>query len=877
MSEAAPILDQPFLHGAEWVRADFHMHTRADKEFKYAEHPDHYVSGYVTAVEEAGIKFGVITNHNKFDRDEFLSLKKTARRKGICLLPGVELSVKDGHNGVHTLVVFSEAWIEQGADLINQFLGNTFAGRPSAAYENENERSNDDLLTTLGKLQRYERDFFVMFAHVEDRSGLWNEMGGGMLQQVGADPGFRRHTLGFQKVRTRDERTKVQRWLQDWYPAEVEGSDPKCIGEIGKGQPCFVKVGELSFDALMFALRDHAQRVRSTVPAVPADARIHQIAFTGGRLSGKTYSFSNQLTSLIGSRGSGKSAVIECLRYGLNFPSGPEDERYKNSLVGEMLRNGGELRVSGTSATGAAFEIVRVAGLEPAVRLEGKETRLRPADILPGVLYFGQKDLGNRHDRFEEEFFEKLLGTPAPELRAAEEAKVAAVKKAIENYHVVLKAKDKGEEYAHEAEKLKLQFEQYEKHGVAVKLESLTRFDSDKREFAELCERLTAAREGLDGPAAEFSGELTTEFVFKSESLTDHQVRFQQALEEVLLGTAGLGKAFATIDAGLRTMNDIAASIQNREQQLMGDFAALQRQVNAPGLNLDQFRQQKSRHEQLIKLLQAAGNRKQMAETALAQVHGAARSLHDYWRELHRREQQTLQSRRELMPEQIALSLDYQADREAFGNFLKAKLQGSGFRASSYEKVLAAFPDALALFERRHEISQILEGSVDGQKLGNAVMEHLTDLLTFRVPDRRGISFNGTAIAELSLGQRATALLLLVMSLNDHPIIIIDQPEDDLDNETIFKQVVGPLLANKQRTQFIVATHNPNIPVLGDAELVHACHEREKGQFDKASGSLDSATTREQIVAIMEGGAAAFEQRHKIYSQWTNSLSAKNS
>jgi len=159
----------------------------------------------------------------------------------------------------------------------------------------------------------------------------------------------------------------------------------------------------------------------------------------------------------------------------------------------------------------------------------------------------------------------------------------------------------------------------------------------------------------------------------------------------------------------------------------------------------------------------------------------------------------------------------------------------------------------------------------------SALHEHLFDFLTFRVPDKRTIRFDGVPVEELSLGQRATALLQLLMSLEGHPILLLDQPEDDLDNETIFRHVVEPLLDGKTRNQFVIATHNANIPVLGDAELVHACREAEKGRYDHSSGSLDSAATRDAIVSIMEGGADAFEQRQKIYSQWTNSLSAKKS
>lgn len=107
---------EPFKCGSAWIRADFHLHTKADKEFKYVGEENSFCADYIQHLKDAGIRLGVITNHNKFDFDEFKALKKKARGEGICLLPGVELSVKDGANGVHTLIIFSESWLENGQD-----------------------------------------------------------------------------------------------------------------------------------------------------------------------------------------------------------------------------------------------------------------------------------------------------------------------------------------------------------------------------------------------------------------------------------------------------------------------------------------------------------------------------------------------------------------------------------------------------------------------------------------------------------------------------------------------------------------------------------------------------------------------------------------
>ena len=109
-----------------------------------------------------------------------------------------------GANGVHTLIVFSDEWIADGKDYISPFLTTTFAGKTPDQYEQENARSNDDIIATLESLEKYNKDFFVVFAHVEAPSGLWHELQGGRLQELANNPLVQKYCLGFQKVRTHD-------------------------------------------------------------------------------------------------------------------------------------------------------------------------------------------------------------------------------------------------------------------------------------------------------------------------------------------------------------------------------------------------------------------------------------------------------------------------------------------------------------------------------------------------------------------------------------------------------------------------------------------------------------------------------------------------
>jgi predicted ATPase len=113
-----------------------------------------------------------------------------------------------------------------------------------------------------------------------------------------------------------------------------------------------------------------------------------------------------------------------------------------------------------------------------------------------------------------------------------------------------------------------------------------------------------------------------------------------------------------------------------------------------------------------------------------------------------------------------------------------------------------------------------------------------------------------------SAGQKAAAILAFLLSHGDEPLIV-DQPEDDLDNALIYDLVVQQIHLNKSRRQLVIVTHNANIVVNGDAELVHVLRFA-GGQVQLAeSGGLEEERIRSAICDIMEGGRQAFEKRYK--------------
>lgn len=120
-------------------------------------------------------------------------------------------------------------------------------------------------------------------------------------------------------------------------------------------------------------------------------------------------------------------------------------------------------------------------------------------------------------------------------------------------------------------------------------------------------------------------------------------------------------------------------------------------------------------------------------------------------------------------------------------------------------------------------------------------------------------------ISELSLGQQQSVLLSILLLSKSNKPLIIDQPEDNLDSEFIFKTIVKNLRSIKEMRQVIIVTHNPNIAVLGDAELIVPLKSTNVKSFILGLGSIDRSETREKCCEILEGGKSAFEQRKIIY------------
>jgi len=873
-----------FQNGSVWLRADFHLHTRADKEFVWQGEDTQFVNNYIQKLKEKDVRIGVISNHNKFDLNEFKALRKKARSEEIFLLPAVELSVNDGENGIHAIIVFNEEWVTDG-DYINQFLNVTFTGKTPDQYEHENGRSNDSLIETIKKLEQYNKDFFVIFAHVEQKSGLWSELGGGRMEELGKNELFLRRCYAFQKVRTHDSsntpnteracRTKIKGWFQNWYPAEVEGSDCKSIEEIGKGtEVSYLKVGDFTFEAVKFALLDCKNRLTQELKNYP-HSYIKSISFEGGVLADQTIHLSPELNALIGIRGSGKSSILEAIRYVLDIPFGEKalDKDYKRALVEHSLGSGGKITLKAIDQRGQEYEISRILKEQPDVYVAGK---LQPGisireTIVYKPIYFGQKDLSSTGEGFEIDLVEKLLGEKLHGIRQRISEQKQKVTQSVEHLVKTSDVEEKKKEYSAKKQDAEFRLKFFKEHGVEERLKKQIDFDSDSTKCLQINSLVNKYLKDLEQLIFEYKDDLEAQPQYQSKQNEPFFKEYFVVLKNIIGGLNEISKILQTGKDTAKMLDQKRIEFEKKKEGLKEEFAQIERKLSEElknaekaGIRPDEFRQLTKVVEQASQMLESLSKLESQRSQLFQSLLNELDALNKLWHEEFKAIQVELEKVNR-NHSSLAIKAEYKGDKDKFLTFTKDMFRGSKLREGTFQSIINAYADFGAVYK---DINNVLNTVGTGAPIFNEYFQKsLGTFLTWQTPNRFIIEYRGKELKHHSLGQRASALILFVLSQRENDVVIIDQPEDDLDNQTIYEDVIKLIRDLKPKTQFIFATHNANFPVLGDADQILSCQYADD-KMQIASGSIDSPVLQQEIVKIMEGGEEAFNRRKEIYQIW---------
>lgn len=801
----------------------------------------------------------------------------------LLVLPGIEISTAEGH----LLGIFSPESIDALEVLARQ---DVLRLRDLAGGGQQSTRSISELIDEITT-----RDGLAILAHVDTAEGLLASANPATLSNIITRPGLvaveiTRHES--QTLFTDADEDDVRRncWRERQRVlgnktsiAHVMSSDAHSLPEIGVDDDTRtltrLRMDELSFHGVRAALKTNPRaRCRLEVDLEVGYPHVIKARFTGGFLDGLEIEPSANLTCLIGSRGSGKTTALRAIQAALGQPISTEDDGHPNMPDGtevEFRDSLGSVRVASRDRYGIATDSTDgVSPIRlPTIDLEqnfGMEFLEESPDKPTSTMSFLSTFIDTSAVDSDEVNIETALAENATTIKSTTAATSELKKLRDEqnglNASLKAAADNRLADVATYARILAA-----ERPLLQTLVEQLAAIPLAELPSAPDVEALATSL-GVDlaeRPAAEFIAE------FRSASdVLGKQLAEKQEATRVSLA-AEVAPLIDVIERWRKKHDAWEAEISKRREQLKeagltlevehlerirARLAVIEGEVRKFTIQEATHRKARDERKKLVADLDAIRVKRHQLREAISDELVAAVN----------RGQSTL----------VSVKWRRSAQLDEYGSRLG---QLFNLRSPRSERLAAAVdPLTLAGIGWRNDVAALAalrDGAEPFLADPNAAMDLLRkydvlfELETFLVEDRPEIRVRfpgdptgpGRLLGELSLGQVRSILLGFLLSSPGNAPLILDQPEDQLDGPFLADTVVGYLHAAKERRQVLVATHNPNVVVLGDAELVLPLRG-ESGHGEVVDqGSVDATATRAQVLRLLEGGPAAFEERGHRY------------
>jgi DNA repair ATPase RecN len=647
----------------------------------------------------------------------------------------------------------------------------------------------------------------------------------------------------------------------------------------------------VSVEALRQAFLDPESRIRlNSDPQPEPHAEFLAVTWEGGFLGDTSVYFNDSLNVLVGGRGTGKSTMIESLRYALGLePLGEEARKAHEGVIRYVLRSGTKvsLLVRSHKPSQRCYTIERSVPNPPIVKDEaGEILTLSPADIMPGVEVFGQHEISELTKSREkltlllDRFIEHdptLLGRKTKLKLELERSRSRIVDvrretKALDERLAALPGLEETQKRFKEA-------------GLEERLKEKSLLVREERVFVNVSERLEpirALRNDLIGGLP-----LDTAFVSLKalEGLPNAAILAE--IENILATLSTKLKATADHLANLLAETDTAiagtkARWAEKRKVIEDNYEKLLRELQKSKIDGAEFIRLRQRIEELRPLR----DKKESLKRDLATHEAHRRKLLSEWEDIKASEYREIQSAAKKVSrklrERVKVEVTMAGNRDPLEQLLReigGNLNAALDRLRLLEQL--SLPDFAQRCREGKEALMQQYGLPAGsaERIAQADLELFMRIEELDLSATTKIELNTASdgdpptwqtLEALSTGQKATAVLLLLLLESEAPLVV-DQPEDDLDNRFITESVVPIMRQEKGRRQFIFSTHNANIPVLGDAELILGLVASGEGKEGAAKispehmGSIDSRPVRELVEEILEGGKDAFEMRRSKY------------
>jgi energy-coupling factor transporter ATP-binding protein EcfA2 len=619
---------------------------------------------------------------------------------------------------------------------------------------------------------------------------------------------------------------------------------------------------------------------------------IEQLEINGGFLPGLKLALPRGLTCIIGPRGSGKSTLAEALRFAMKGATGASKSRL--DLLQANLGGSGSVSLLGKTAAGITYTIKR-AYRQPAVLLssDGRavpDVNLDRGTFLPLDAYSGL-EIENIADEVLGDKRRALLDELRGDDLSRIQLSLSEHKRALQANADRIKATQRAtKDLSERIEELGDVRARLTALGPAPETGSSLEYSraskqqqSNSRELRKIdnvLEVLGSLCQEVEGLKARIGDRKV--FLIAEEGSANAEVleREEGELGELLINSEEKGDLFlASLEAAAERARQARSKLLPLHAEQSARFSELRQQRETDD---EQYRV-RAELEQRIAKLQEMETEQSAKKQELAELLDGRKSLKASFL-LEREQVSSLRDSvaRELQREtgaKIRIGVRRNADDLAYRTTLIEGLRGARVRNHDeiLESLLQLRPEQLAQLIQADDASGLDDACGFGPDRATKIMDAFRanvdplELEVVDIEDQVRIELNVATSAEplfkdaseLSRGQKCTALLPLLLARRDSPLII-DQPEDNLDNHFIYETVVDAVKRLKRQRQMIFITHNANIPVLADADLVIVLNSDGRIGYIEKSGSVDDC--RDEIIDLLEGGKQAFELRRKRYA-----------
>ena len=881
-------------NGAQFHSVDLHIHSYgASHDVKDSTMTPEAI---VDSAVRQGLSVIAIIDHNSYVNVQRAIDHAQEKYAGqILVLPGVEVTTAHGH----LLVYFAP---DRTADLTK------FLSRLDLIGEmgDNNTRTSKSMADTIAEAEKLggiciaahidrEKTGFEMFApgfqnwkkDIITSPGLY----GLECDKVDALIWYSEHdeagSAGVERKKMLFARQSVKSLTARHHLAHIQGSDAHSMKVFEHQDPSKpwtrIKLAELSFNALRVALVDPMARVRACASVPRSIPRICGMAITGGFLHEETIHFSDNLNCLIGGRGTGKSTAIRSIAYAFGM----------NDEFGDYDNCPDSVTVYCEDANGIPYRYVRTRGgdIEVKAKEDGSVSDV-PVDAFR-IEYFGQGELAKvaedplKNPQLFQEFLDRHI--TLRDLLETEESIVTSLREnagrlsPLESAFRQLTGKKKTLE---EIEK-KLKIAEEGKLREVVGMQS--KLASEK-----------TVRESIEAIATEY----TNGYILSS---------IQRDFDQIL-ATAGTctedeasKKTIATIKAALLKNNE---GVKQKELELNVLLKSCAKELrNWQGAKSQPYAHEWRGGNEACGLKGSWPCHRHSRSGSVASPENVSCKRYCYGRAAYRRaktvsgtkgeaaaalkevrEKMTVRRKDQLKVSTlifptikdytIFVKYDDAGITIEFESLIKETMHGTYLQDNLIENLCRHItPSELADLVLKRDCSNIAAKAKISSEWAEKIVTKLFywnilfDLQALAKQPKPIITVRTKSmppkeipVLQLSDGQRHTILLTIAMLAESNVPLVIDQPEDDLDNAFIFSSIVTTLRSIKERRQVILVTHNANIAVLGDSELIlPMCRENDCGKI-KDRGSIDTDVTKRSVLDILEGGPDAFQRRKEIYN-----------